>query len=234
MIRALIGALALAAALPALAADATPACTDWGQRGRLLYQDDFTGPLSQWTAEVQKPEASRITSGQGKLLIDSAAGATLWFQPRLSGGVLISYRRKVVVDGGRNDRLSDLNQFWMAAEPDGSLAFTRSGKFEDYDKLPMYYAGIGGNTNKTTRLRRYTADGAKTLVQEADDSRHRLQPNRDYQVTVEVYHGCTRISVDGEPWLSYADPHPLTSGWFGLRTTWSRQEVTAFRVYRLD
>lgn len=234
MIRALIAAVALTVALPALAADAAPACTAWGQRGQLLYQDDFKGVLDQWAAEVQKPEASNISSGKGKLVIDSAAGATLWFKPRLSGDVLISYRRKVVVDGGRNDRLSDLNQFWMAAEPEGGLVFTRSGKFEDYDKLPMYYAGIGGNTNKTTRLRRYTADGAKALVAEADDSRHLLQPRHDYQVAIEVYHGCTRISIDGEPWLSYADPHPLTDGWFGLRTTWSRQEVTAFRVYRLD
>jgi hypothetical protein len=227
-------ACALAAFLPALAAAQAPACTGWGRPGQLLYQDDFTGPLTQWASEVQKPEASHIASGNGKLVIDSAAGATVWFRPKLSGDVLVSYRRKVVLEGGRNDRLSDLNQFWMAGEPDGSLAFTRSGKFDTYDTLPMYYAGIGGNTNKTTRLRRYTADGAKLLVDEANDRAHLLQPNREYQVAVEVYHGCTRISVDGQPWLSYFDPHPLTSGWFGLRTTWSRQEITDFRVYKLD
>lgn len=240
MKRAVLALLALSAALssalPALAAK--PACSNWGQRGQLLYQDDFSKPLdaagSQWATEVQKPEASTVTSGDGKLVFDSAAGATAWFKPRLSGDVEISYRRKVVVAGGRNDRLSDLNQFWMAAEPDGSLAFTRSGKFDTYDKLPMYYAGIGGNTNKTTRLRRYTADGAKTLVAEADDRQHLLQPNHEYRIAVAVYHGCTRISVDGEPWLSYADPHPYTSGWFGLRTTWSRQEISDFRVYKLN
>jgi rhamnogalacturonan endolyase len=228
-----IDAIVTAIALAAGGASA-PACSSWGRRGALLYQDDFKGPLTQWAAEVQKPEASSVTSGQGKLVIDSAAGATVWFKPELSGDVLVTYHRKVVLEGGRNDRLSDLNQFWMAAEPDGSLAFTRSGKFEDYDKLPMYYAGIGGNTNKTTRLRRYSFDGAKALVAEANDKAHLLQPNHDYQVTVEVYHGCTRISVDGEPWLSYADPHPLASGWFGLRTTWSRQEISGFRVYRLN
>jgi rhamnogalacturonan endolyase len=215
-----------------------PACSSWGQRGALLYQDDFKAPLigsgSQWASEVQKPETSNVTSGQGKLVIDAAAGATVWFKLKLSGDVLITYHRKVVLAGGPNDRLSDLNQFWMASEPDGSLAFTRSGKFEDYDQLPMYYAGIGGNTNKTTRLRRYTPDGAKALVAEANDRAHLLLPNHDYLITVEVYHGCTRISVDGHPWLSYADPHPLTSGWFGLRTTWSRQEISGFRVYRLD
>lgn len=233
-------AFAFAALPPAAAAPAPaglapgPACAAWGQRGPLLYQDDFRGPLTQWASEVQKPEGSNIASGHGKLVIDSAAGATVWFKPKLSGDVLISFHRKVLVAGGRNDRLSDLNQFWMASEPDGRLDFSRNGKFEDYDRLPMYYAGIGGNTNKTTRLRRYTPDGAKALVAEADGREHLLQPNRDYLVTVEVYHGCTRISIDGEPWLSYFDPHPLTSGWFGLRTTWSRQEITDFRVYQLD
>lgn len=227
-----VAAFALAAAMPATASE--PACTDWGRRGQLLHQDDFQGPLRRWTSEVEKPEGSRVAAGQGKLTIDAAGGATVWFQPKLSGDILITYRRKVVLDGGRNDRLSDLNQFWMAGEPDGSLAFRRSGKFSDYDRLPMYYAGIGGNTNSTTRLRRYTADGAKALVAEVDDKAHLLQPNREYAIAIEVYHGCTRISVDGEPWLSYADPHPLASGWFGLRTTWSRQEITAFRVYKLD
>ena len=232
MIDAFVAVLAFATAAPGAAPQA--ACADWGRRGQLLYQDDFKGPLTQWASEVQTPEASRVAAGDGKLTIDAKAGATVWFKPRLSGDVLITYRRKVVLDGGRNDRLSDLNQFWMAAEPDGGLAFRRSGKFSDYDTLPMYYAGIGGNTNKTTRLRRYSADGAKLLVAEANDKAHLLQPNREYAIAIEVYHGCTRISVDGAPWLSYADPHPLTSGWFGLRTTWSRQEISAFRVYKLD
>lgn len=237
MIDAFVAALALAVGAPA-DAPAAPACSSWGQRGPLLYRDDFdtplTSPASQWAAEVQKPEGSHVTAGGGRLLIDSAAGATLWFKPKLSGDVLITYRRKVLLEGGPNDRLSDLNQFWMAAEPDGTLAFTRSGKLEDYDTLPMYYAGIGGNTNKTTRLRRYTLDGGKPLVDEASDPARLLQPNREYALAIEVYHGCTRISVDGQRWLGYADPKPLAAGWFGIRTTWSRQQVTAFRVYRLQ
>jgi hypothetical protein len=235
VIDAFAAAFLLAVAAPETpAAAAPPACTDWGRRGRLLYQDDFEGSLARWAAELQKPEASRVGAGQGKLTIDAAAGATVWFKPRLSGDLLITYRRKVLVQGGPNDRLSDMNQFWMAGEPDGTLAFGRNGKFEDYDTLPMYYAGIGGNGNKTTRLRRYTSDGGKRLVAEASDAAHLLQPNREYAIAVEVYHGCTRISVDGQPWLAYADPRPLLDGRFGLRTTWSHQEVTAFRVYRLE
>jgi hypothetical protein len=237
VIDAFAAAFLLAGAIGAADTPAMPAasaCTDRGRRGRLLYQDDFEGPLAQWAVEVQQSATSRVSADQGKLTIDAAAGATVWFRPRLSGDVLISYRRKVLVEGGPNDRLSDMNQFWMAAEPDGTLAFRRTGKFEDYDTLPMYYAGIGGNTNTTTRLRRYTSDGSKPLVAEASGPAHLLQPNREYAIAVEVYHGCTRISVDGQPWLAYQDPKPLLDGWFGLRTTWSHQEVTAFRIYRLE
>ena len=63
--------------------------------------------------------------------------------------------------GGKNDRVSDLNCFWMARDsrnPDDLFAVHRTGKFADYNQLLCYYVGVGGNTNTTTRFRRYIGD----------------------------------------------------------------------------
>jgi rhamnogalacturonan endolyase len=42
------------------------------------------------------------------------------------------------------------------------------------------------------------------------------------------------VRVDGNTWFTYRDPRPLRSGWFGLRTTWSRQTVDDLKIQRLD
>jgi rhamnogalacturonan endolyase len=220
----------LAAATIAHAAPA--ACTEWGQRGELLHQDDFNGPLVGYVAEYAHKPGNVVNNRDGRLLIDVDSGATVWLDKPLSGNLLITYTRRVVMDGGKNDRLSDFNHFWMARDPHNPNLFTRSGKFEDYDNLDMYYVGFGGNTNKTTRFRRY-GDGQKMLVGERLDAAHLLKPNHDYAVEIAVYNGCTRMLVDGEEYFSYRDPQPFTNGYFGFRTTWSRQTIDDLKIYKL-
>jgi hypothetical protein len=46
--------------------------------------------------------------------------------------------------------------------------------------------------------------------------------------------GCTRVRVDGADWFTYRDPHPLASGYLGLRTTRSRQTVDDLTIQRLE
>lgn len=224
-------ALVLAAAAPLAQADA-PACTDWGRRGALLYQDDYSGPLTHYVAEYARKPGNTVENRDGRLLIDVDSGATVWLDKRLEGDILITYTRRVVVDGGKNDRLSDFNHFWMAKDPRNTKLFTRSGKFEDYDKLDLYYVGFGGNSNKTTRFRRY-GDGERVMLGEFTDPAHLLQPNRDYAVEIAVYKGCTRMRIDGQEWFSYRDPRPLASGYFGYRSTWSRQTIDDLKIYQL-
>lgn len=226
--------LAAYAAAPATDGDAPGAHCELADRPTtLLYADDFTRGLANWVAEF-RPAQSAVTAAGGKLTLDVAGGATVWFKPALAGDYLVRYRRKVVVDGGRNDRLSDLNQFWMAQDPASHNLFTRDGTFEQYDGLRLYYAGIGGNGNTTTRLRRYGGNGERVLLGDLSDARHLLQPNRDYLVEVAVYRGCTQVALDGAVVFSYRDPQPLRTGHFGLRTTQSRQEIREFQVFRLD
>jgi rhamnogalacturonan endolyase len=217
---------------PAMAAGPA-ACTEWGRPGAVLFQDDFGGPLQGYVAEYARKPGNVVENRDGRLLMDVDGGATVWLDKPLSGNVLISFTRRVLVEGGRNDRLSDLNVFWMARDPQRANLFTRSGTFEDYDDLALYYVGIGGNRNTTTRLRRY-GDGRRDLLAEYTDAAHLLAPNRDYRIEIAVYDGCTRVRVDGADWFTVRDPHPLTSGYFGLRTTWSRQTVDDLKIQRLD
>jgi rhamnogalacturonan endolyase len=219
-------------AAAAVAQAAPQACTEWGQRGPLLHQDDFSGPLKGYVAEYAQKPGNVIANRDGRLMMDVDSGATVWLDKPLAGNVQITYTRRVVVAGGKNDRLSDFNHFWMARDPHNANLFTRSGKFEDYDNLDMYYVGFGGNTNKTTRLRRY-GDDKRVLIGEHVDAAHLLKPNHDYTVEIAVYNGCTRMLVDGEEYFSYRDPQPFTSGYFGVRTTWSRQTVDDLKIYEL-
>lgn len=216
------------------AAAAEPAaCSGFGRPGAVLFHDDFGGPLTGWVAEYARKPGNVVDNRDGRLVLDVDGGATAWLDRPLSGNVLIRFTRRVVVDGGKNDRLSDLNVFWMATDPKRASPFARSGRFEDYDDLAMYYVGIGGNRNTTTRLRRY-GDGVRALVGEYTDAAHLLAPNRDYRIEIAVYEGCTRVRVDGADWFVVRDPHPLTQGYFGLRTTWSRQTVDDLTIQRLE
>jgi len=128
-------------------------------KGELLYQDDFENGMENWIAETPDSEFSKIETVDGKLIIDVDHGATVWFNKKLSGNIMIEYHRKVIINGGHNDRLSDLNQFWVATDPQQETLFTRSGTFVEYHPLSLYYAGIGGNRNSTTRFRKYQGNG---------------------------------------------------------------------------
>lgn len=234
--------LALAAVLAAPASvsnlpNPAAACTAWGTRGRQLYADDFKAGLDKWIAEMVPKPGSGISTANGHAVFDVAAGATLWFRHELSGNLLITYKRKVVLGGGKNDRLSDFNHFWMASELANESAraslLSRDGTFEQYDGLNLYYLGIGGNTNTTTRFRKYGA-GARVLLSEQNDAAHLLTANHEYVVQIAVYRGCTRVLVDGEEFVNYRDPAPLTHGYFGFRTTWSRQEIGDFTIHQLE
>ncbi len=104
------------------------------RRGKLLYEEDFRYGLDNWKLEVERPGS--INAHDGVLDIDVPAGATLWFKTKLQGPVLIEYQAKVIAQGGANDRVSDLNCFWMAADPqhpNDIFAVERHGAFAEYN-----------------------------------------------------------------------------------------------------
>ncbi len=211
----------------------SPACEINAKQGALIFQENFDTDLSAWVSEFVAAPGSRIRIDNKKLLMDVAGGATVWLKQPLSGNYQISYTRKVIMKNGKNDRLSDLNQFWMASDPHSNNLFSRTGVFEEYDGLRLYYAGIGGNTNTTSRFRKYLGTGERVLITDLQDSAHMLKANHNYRIDISVYNGCTQLQVDGQVYFAYQDPKPLTEGYFGFRTTQSRQEIDNLTIKRL-
>ena len=200
----------------------------------LLFSDDFGKELAaHWVTEMEDKPGSTVYTDQQKLVLDTRGGVTVWLKQQLQGNIQIEYDREIMVGGGKNDRLSDMNQFWMAEDPRNENLFTRSGKLSDYDSLRLYYTGIGGNTNKTSRFREYDGKGDRVLLGEHLDTPYLLQPNKLYHIIIVVRYPETSCWVDGRLYFSRRDPDLLREGYFGFRSTWSRQEISHFRVYRL-
>jgi len=110
--------------------------------GPLLKSDDFESDSGNWKSELEN--GGSVTAKNGRLDINVPAGATVWFKPPLTGPLLIEYQATVISAGGPNDRVSDLNCFWMAHDsrnPGDIFAVQRSGKFSDYNQLLTYYVG---------------------------------------------------------------------------------------------
>lgn len=200
---------------------------------KLLFADDFSaaGLRSDWVVETADGKESCVIINRS-LQLNTEGGITVWYKKELKGALLIEYDRTVVMEGGPNDRLSDLNQFWMATDPQGKT-FARKGGFREYDSLRMYYVGMGGNYNTTTRMRRYDGKGELKIVGEYKDSAHLLKPNRPYHIAIAVQNGVSKFFVDGQEYFSFKDDKPLTEGYFAIRSTKSRQRIDNVKIWQL-
>jgi hypothetical protein len=200
---------------------------------RVLHHDNFATDLSNWTVEQQP--GGTVTIEDGTLVIADEGGCTVWFKQRLDAPVVISYTATV----SSKARVSDLNCFWMATDPSrpGDLlapGHARTGAFATYDALRTYYVGYGGNTNTTTRFRRYNGDGTKPLLPEHDLNAPEflLKADHPYRIALVVVGSRVQYQRDGELVFDFTDPEPLASGWFGFRTVKGRIEISSFSVRR--
>ncbi|MGJ8673847.1 DUF6250 domain-containing protein [Rubritalea sp.] len=203
----------------------------------LIYQDDFDADLSQWV--VEQAEGGSVEQHGGELVIDDAKGCTVWFKEKLKGAIVIEFEVTMVQAGGKNDRVSDLNCFWMAIDPKHPENLfgnkNRGGIFRNYDSLRLYYVGYGANKNTTTRFRRYPGDGTRPCLPEHDFKIGEFQ-NTPHEVvkvqitsdgeTIEYKHGDIVV-------FQIKDEEPFTAGWFGLRTVRNHMRIDNFRVYAL-
>lgn len=203
----------------------------------VLFSDDFRAGLTQWAVELEKPGI--VDARGGVLQVDVPAGSTVWFRPELQGPVMIEYEARMIKAGGPNDRVSDLNAFWMATDtrsPQDLFARPRSGKFADYNQLRTYYVGQGGNSNTTTRFRRYIGDAQERPLLPEHDLRTPdvlLQPNTWQTVRLVALGNRIQYYRDGRLIFDFKDPEPYTRGHFGFRTTFSHVELRNFMVYRI-
>jgi hypothetical protein len=205
--------------------------------GEVLAGDDFSSGLAQWRAELEAGGA--VTVGGGILELDVPGGCTVWFTQPLDGPLLISYEATAVDAGGPNDRVSDLNCFWMASDarsPAELFATHRGGKFSEYDGLRCYYVGLGGNSNTTTRFRRYIGEsGNRPLLPQHDLTAKEflLAPNARQTVQLVAAGRAIGYYRNGRNLFAYDDPAPYLRGWFAFRTVRSHLRIRGFRVYRL-
>ena len=200
----------------------------------MIFSDDFKN-LDQWVVE-QRPGGT-VEVHDGVMLMRDVDGCTVWFRPKLTAPVSIQYDAVVRSSG----RVSDLNCFWMASDPAQPAdlfhpAHPRTGAFAEYDALQTYYVGYGGNSNSTTRFRRYLGGGRKPLLPEHDlhDKRVLLEANHLYHLELVAQDGVAKFIRDGEVLFTFHDPQPLREGWFGIRTVNAQIEIKAFRVLGLN
>jgi hypothetical protein len=225
-----------ACALPFTLALAVPANASFVE-GPILFEDQFRAGLGGWSAELER--RGRVEARDGLLTVDVPAGCTLWFRPELAGPILIEYQARMISANGPNDRVSDLNAFWMATDarsPSDLFATVRSGKFADYNRLRTYYVGQGGNGNTTTRFRRYVGDAVERPLLPEHDLRTPdalLQPNVWQTVQLVEFGDRIQYYRDGRLVFDFTDHAPYTRGHFGFRTTASHVELRNFRIYRL-
>ena len=191
---------------------------------------------AHWTVESESPEY-RVKFLGDTVDIVAPKGLTLWRKERMTGRVTIEYDAQVVVEAGSNaptNRLSDLNCFWMATDPlhpDNLFhrAKWRNGIFTRCYSLQLYYLGFGGNHNTTTRFRRYDGENPQpAILREYTDTAHLLKANHWYHVRITNENHRIQYFIDGERLVDFRDAEPLTSGWFGFRTTLSHTRLTNF------
>ncbi len=208
--------------------------TPAAEPAELLYRADFSQALAEdWVVEQQP--GGTVTLDHGTLLIADQAGCTVWLKQAFDAPVIIKF--KVEIEG--RGRVSDLNCFWMASDPTHPddlfyAGHPRTGKFGSYDNLRLYYVGYGGNANTTTRFRRYDGTGARPLVPSHDLSAPSFMLKGDHVYDIELIAAAGRAQFirDGEMIFDFADPAPLTRGWFGFRTVLSRYRVHSLEVWR--
>jgi hypothetical protein len=224
-------------ALAALATQPTTQPADCCEVPEQIDGDDFRSGTGRWRAELE--DGGTISAKDRTLDIDVPAGTTLWFDRELEGPIVIEYEATVVSAGGPNDRVSDLNCFWMASDarsPADLFATKRTGKFVDYNALFTYYASNGGNENTTTRFRRYIGSpSTRPLAPEHDlrDAAHLLVPNHAYQIRLVADGELIQFWRDGEKVFELHDNAPYTRGYFALRTVKSHLRIRNFRITRL-
>ena len=201
--------------------------------------------LKDWTTEDHSGEVKILVSGD-TLEITAPKGLTLWYNRRITGDYEISYRVKMLMQGGKYDRLSDLNCFWGANDPehpDNLFARSgwRNGIFQRYKTLSLFYVGYGGNHNSTTRFRQYFAKAADTndavarpVIKEYTDKAHLLLPNKWYDIRIRVEKGITTYRVTGEELFRLPIKDNEGDGHFGLRLLKNHTLFTDFQVKKLQ
>lgn len=195
--------------------------------------------MNNWV--VEQIEGGKTTIKKGKLDIDDFSGCTVWFKQELEAPFVIEYDATVIDNGGDNDRVSDLNCFWLAKDMNNPDDFfenseNRGGKFQNYHDLRLYYVGLGGHDNSKTRFRKYDGKGNRPVLPEHDlsDEKYLIKANKTNHIKIVVDGGTVQYYYNGLLVFDFNDLTPYKKGYFGFRTYKNHMQVDDFKVYKLD
>lgn len=222
------------------------AIPSYGEDGVMVLGSDLDKRSfkKNWIIESESPDYKVSFLGD-TVEIKAPKGLTLWRNQKLKAPLTIEYDAMVVVENA-DDRLSDLNCFWMASDPSSPDNFWKNskgrGKFLNCYGMRLYYLGYGGNGNSTTRFRRYDGDARgiedaayrPKIIKEYTEKSHLLEANKWYHVKITSDGFRTQYFINGERLVDYRDPEGLTEGYFGFRTTLSRIRFANFRCEEIN
>lgn len=215
--------------------------TEYKIRDTLFLETFDQVDTTSWIVESEEEFDLPSRVSDSALDIYAAKGITIWNTNRFSGNLMFEFEVTVVKEGGKNDRVSDLNCFWMAKDPAFPDNFFvrslwRNGIFQNYYSLDLYYVGYGGHDNTKTRFRKYNgvADPVPPVLQEYSDPVHLIVANREYVIKIICYDSLIQYHVNGEKLFELKDDQPYREGYFGFRTTNNHMKVDSFKVYSLE
>lgn len=204
----------------------------------LIASDNFSSDLNNWVVEQRPGGTTSLVDG--KMDINDSTGCTVWFNKKFEGNILIEYDAMVIENDGPNDRVSDLNCFWMATDINNPNDFfanseNRNGKFQNYHDLRLYYVGLGGHDNTKTRFRRYVGGGERPCLPEHDLNipEFLITANKLNKIQLIVYNETIQYHFNGQLVFDYQDDNPYSKGYFGIRTYKNHMAIDSFRVYKL-
>lgn len=206
-------------------------------QAQVLYDADYM-TSEHWVVE-QQPEGS-VTFQDQVMEITDVNGCTVWFKHKVETPVKIEYDAIVIDEGGPQDRVSDLNCFWMATDPNNPDDFfaesdERAGKFKNYHPLNLYYVGYGGHNNTKTRFRRYDGNIDRPLLPEHDlsEKKFMITPNKKIHITLIADGSKISYSRNGEIIFEISDEESYTQGYFGLRTVNNHLKIENLKISTL-
>lgn len=208
---------------------------------KVIYDESFeSADTSAWIVESEEDVRLTDAVSDGALVLNVSKGITVWNTTRFEGDVMFEFDVTVIAAGGKNDRVSDLNCFWMATDPQFPDDFFkrsswRAGKFWNYYSLNLYYVGYGGHDNTKTRMRKYdaTTPPPPPILGEYDDAAHLIEPNKRNTIRIVCFESRVMYFFNGKKLFDVADDQPYKEGYFGFRTTDSHMKIHNFKVFAL-
>ena len=204
----------------------------------LIFHESFES-MENWIVEQMPGGTTSIIDG--KLDIDDLSGCTVWYKKEMEAPFIIEYEVTVINENGSNDRVSDLNCFWLAKDmtsPDDFFKNSekRAGKFQNYHDLRLYYVGLGGHDNSKTRFRRYEGNGSRPILPEHDlsDPQYLITANKCNQIRIEVLDTSVQYYYNGKLVYDVNDPTPYKNGYFGFRTYKNHMKLDNFKIFKTN